>query len=172
MNGGLARRLRPQPPAPPAAAVPPSTVIPAKAGIHTPALPASLTRPHRHSGAVWNPESPAETGIGRHTAFPPHPTLSRWERAGGLHPYPVIFFPGRSFRLYPTMPPPSSFRRRPESRTPVCPGVAVGRGVDSRFRGNDGTGSGMTNEGGGNDRVGRPGSGLGGEAAPQTLLNY
>ena len=33
-----------------------------------------------------------------------------------------------------------SFRRRPESRTPVGAGVAGGPGVDSRFRGKDGEG--------------------------------
>ena len=43
---------------------------------------------------------------------------------------------------YPT-PPPPSFQRRPESRTPVNAEFRKGRGVDSRFRGNDG--------GGGND---------------------
>ena len=51
---------------------------------------------------------------------------------------------------------PPSFRRRPESRTPVCPGVSRGPGVDSRFRGNDGRGAGMA-VGGGNDE---PGAGL------------
>ena len=38
---------------------------------------------------------------------------------------------------------PPSFRRRPESRTPVAPAIGGGRGVDSRFRGNDGMGAGM-----------------------------
>ena len=69
-------------------------------------------------------------------------------------------FPPTPYRhsLYPPAPPPfqsippPSFRRRPESRTPVFPGVAVGRGVDSRFRGNDGMGG---NDGeGGNDGMG------------------
>ena len=41
------------------------------------------------------------------------------------------------------LPPPPSFRRRPESRTPVDPGVCGGWRVDSRESGNDG--------GGGND---------------------
>ena len=44
--------------------------------------------------------------------------------------------PAPSFRPRP----PPSFRRRPESRTPVCSELRKGRGVDSRFRGNDGTG--------------------------------
>ena len=40
----------------------------------------------------------------------------------------------------PAASPSPSFRRRPESRTPVAVGVSGWPGVDSRFRGNDGQG--------------------------------
>ena len=48
----------------------------------------------------------------------------------------ALWIPG----LSPGIRPPPSFRCRPESRTPVCPQLRKGRGVDSRFRGNDGGG--------------------------------
>ena len=54
---------------------------------------------------------------------------------GGIRPHPAI-------TKHPP-PPPPSFQRRPESRIPTVPGVGIGRGVDSRFRGNDGMGAGM-----------------------------
>ena len=78
--------------------------------------------------------------------FLPHPTLSGWERA-----FAVALAPPLLFR------PPPSFRRRPESRTPVGPGGAIGRGVDFRFRGNDELVGGNVELVGGNDGLVRAG---------------
>ena len=78
---------------------------------------------------------------------------------GHSHPLPVIPAAHRHSRPSPPFPrkrestprrcrpprrPPPSFRRRPESRTPVRFGWRIGRGVDSRFRGNDGVGCGCS----------------------------
>ena len=49
---------------------------------------------------------------------------------GGIYTYTYTYTP-------PRQRPPPSFRRRPESRTPVYAKLRKGRGVDSRFRGND-----------------------------------
>ena len=59
-----------------------------------------------------------------------------------------------SFHRHSIRPPPS-FRRMTESRTPVRPGLSRGRGVDSRFRGNDGMGRVWRDIWGGNDGRGR-----------------
>ena len=70
--------------------------------------------------------------IRRHSRFRGNPRpayYTPWKHSRGLD------LPG-----YENRPTPPPFRRRPESRTPVCPELRKGRGVDSRFRGNDGMG--------------------------------
>ena len=108
--------------------------------------------------------------IPHHSASSPPATVI--PAKAGIHPRPVeppgfaaaiLSTPRRRHPANTAIPaplirhsrPPPSFRRRPESRTPVSSGVAKGRGVDSRFRGNDGGAAGMTG-------WGRPGVGGGG----------
>ena len=77
--------------------------------------------------------------------FPPHSVVPA---KAGIHPPPSPITPA----------PPPSFRRRPESRTPVYAALTQGPGVDSRFRGNDGgAGRDYGMNGGNDDGRGLPG---------------
>ena len=63
------------------------------------------------------------------TPYPPH---------AAVHPFILRQAQDERMDGYPTVIPASFGKLRTESRTPVGPGAAIGRGVDSRFRGNDG----------------------------------
>ena len=80
----------------------------------------------RHTAASTSLSYPA-----RLTSFPPS---HRHSRESGNPPPAITHLVPCHIRR----PPPPSFRRRPESGTPVGAGRQLGRGVDSRFRGNDG----------------------------------
>ena len=140
------------------------SVIPAKAGIHTPnAATAVIPAPAERAGGGRIPPTPllrkGGGGLRHHksagflyASFQPSPIII--PDILSVIPAPCSSFPRKRestppTRIPPALPPsfrpsPPSFRRRPESRTPVGFGVAIGRGVDSRFRGNDGVGAGMT----------------------------
>ena len=105
-------------------------VIPAKAGIHTPAIVTPGFTGVLDSGLRRNDDGggwPRQGWRGMESL--PHPTLSRWERAFPPAPKP---FPSRHSRR-PTVIPaaPPSFRRRPESRTPVDADLQDGQRMDT-----------------------------------------
>ena len=112
------------------------TVIPVKAGIHTTPLATPGFTGALDSGLRRNDGGMAGGG----SCLPGC-------RIGIKSPQPPFCERGAFCWLAPTPghrpsfhTPPSSFRRRPESGTPVSPELRKGRGVDSRFRGNDGEG--------------------------------
>ena len=111
-------------------------VIPAQAGIQNPSLSRTAERPGRGFPLLRECRYGAGiTRMGRGGPPPksPLPAGEGWVREKRGEP------PTPSTPHHHSSHPPS-FRRRPESRTPVCPELRKGRGVDSRFRGNDGTG--------------------------------
>ena len=142
---------RPHPPVTPAT----HPVIPAKAGIHTPTyrniLITATAIPHRHSGAIRNPEPRRLTqDATRHYSRAPTPSsfppLSRHSRESG-NPHPNIPKLTDNHRRHT----PPSFRRRPESRTPVYLELAIGRVWIPAFAGMTVGAGGMTVGGAGNN---------------------
>ena len=141
-----------------------------------------MTDTPSHPGASRRP-SPSGRGLGEgetpYAAQPPSaadrpappPFILRQAQDERLptrqcRPSPVIPAPSRHSRESGNPPPPSpitpapppSFRRRPESRTPVYAALTQGPGVDSRFRGNDGgAGRDYGMNGGNDDGRGLPG---------------
>ena len=128
------------PPAPRHSRPPP--VIPAKAGIHAPA-----PSPSRGVQGFWIPACAGMTvgaaalpevgGRERFSLTQPSPA-GRGLLVACAIPRSVTIIPSISHRH--SIRPQPSFRRRSKSRTPAYPTVSMVRGVDSRFRGNDGMG--------------------------------